>query len=124
MRFYNFIFYCLHSLLPGQKKSIRNYRYLAGYILTFLTVTFICCLYGLYVLQFPDRYSNATFGAIFWTTFIIGGLFNYRISKSKELFKKMIDENKPTTTRHKIIGVGLIVVPIIAFGTIGYLIRH
>ena len=92
--------------------------------MTFTTVVFVCCMYGIYVLLFPDRYSKFIFGTIFWTTFITSGLFNYRISKSKDLFKKMIDDNKPTTARHKIIGLGLITFPIAAYGTIGYLIRH
>ena len=123
MKIYNFIYYCLHSLLPGHK-IIRDYRYLAGYLLTFLTVTFVCSLYGLYILKFPDRYSKVTFGTFSWATFIASGLFNYRLSKSKSHFKRMIDENKPTTIRHKIIGIVLIAFPITAFGTIGYLIRH
>jgi uncharacterized membrane protein YpjA len=123
MRFYYFIFYCLHSIIP-RPKHIKDYRFIAGYLLTFLTVILVWTVYGLTIFQKPEEYSKPTFRTLSIISFVVFGLINYRISKSKNLFKTMIDQNKPTELKHKIWGWGLIVTTISSFATIVYLIRN
>lgn len=120
-RLYYFFYYCLHSIVPGR---IKGYRHAAGYLLTFLTVLFVWTIYGLTIVQNPDNYSKSTITTLSLISFIVFGLINYRISNSKDLFKSMIDQNKPTEFKHKIWAWGLIITTITSCSTVIYFIRN
>ena len=105
-------------------RHIRDYRYVAGYLLTFLIVILAWTIYGLTIVRKPDHYSKSTFTTLSIITSIIFGLINYRISKSKDLLKLMIDQNKPAKLKHKIWAWGLIVTTIGSYATVMYFIKN
>lgn len=120
-RLYYFFYYCLHSIIPGR---IKRYRHAAGYLLTFLTVILVWTIYGLTIVQNPDNYSKSTLTTLSIISFIVFGLINYRISHSKDLFKSMIDQNKPTEFKHKIWAWVLILMTIGSYSTVTYFIKN